>query len=193
MSKRAKRRTRQSKGACWSSEQKKMRWLFVAIIVTFPTLLTCYSFYESASQLVDIDKYCQADRPNNGLMLDHNLRLRQVHIFTRHGDRTPLRGFQKETNISWEECHEQEILHLTASSSNTLLDLPPNGPSRSFERTVEIPQDDLVRRGYWTGNCNPGQLTTKGHRQLRQVRSEMILNQTHILIISIFILAWGYI
>lgn len=148
-------------------------WILSALFVHLPPLAACYSFYHSASRLVDIDAYCQADRPNS-LKYGGNSRLllRQVHIFTRHGDRTPLRGLQRETNISWAECNEREILHLTASDQvQDRDDLPPNGPSRKFERTVEIPDDDLVRRGYWSGNCNPGQLTTRGHRQLRQLGS----------------------
>jgi len=108
--------------------------------------------------LRDFDKgaYCSASftRPT----IPHHFKVKQLHVYSRHGDRTPIRGIQYE-NEDWSMCDDyKETLYLSGSKDHA--------PSRSFERIVSIPEG-VKSRGYWTGNCNPGQLTNRGHKQTR--------------------------
>ena len=75
--------------------------------------------------------------------------------------RSPLHGLPFE-NVTWSSCSDvHEVMSLSGSKQNSL------SASREFERVVDIPS--TFQRGYWNGNCNPGQLTDRGYKQMRMV------------------------
>lgn len=90
-----------------------------------------------------------ADRPN--------AKLRLVHMFVRHGDRTATRLLVHD-DATW-DCHNlRELFHL---SSETL-----NGDSLQNQVTFHNPaRNNPFRANYWNGTCTLGQLTKRGSAQ----------------------------
>ncbi|KAJ3385633.1 hypothetical protein HDU92_002949 [Lobulomyces angularis] len=153
------------------------------LILSFLTYLIFHSRFNNtksednfeklaSSELFFFNKtsYCDADQsfPDYNKINTDEYKLVQLHVFHRHGDRSPLHALKDKTNETeiWDRCGENsEIMTLTGDY-----------PSRSFKRVVSIPEG-IPARGYWKGDCNPGQLTAIGHYQTRKVGS--LLNKMY--------------
>ncbi|KAJ3329510.1 hypothetical protein HDU76_007744, partial [Blyttiomyces sp. JEL0837] len=110
--------------------------------------------------------YCEAPFPSVSDFKPpaQNAKLLQVHVFHRHGDRAPNRPLRYE-NATWDACHDpHETLSFhnrkesTSSSSGAAAE-------HKFIRVIDIPSDPPM----WSGNCNLGQLTARGHDQMRRL------------------------
>ncbi|KAJ3280202.1 Acid phosphatase-like protein 2 [Borealophlyctis nickersoniae] len=87
-----------------------------------------------------------------------NARLQSLQIISRHGDRSPSIALPHE-NVAWAECTgPEEFMYLADRKSEA-----GDGLGRVFAREMKIPEGI---RGYWDGNCNLGQLTERGVRQM---------------------------
>lgn len=84
------------------------------------------------------------------------LKLRQVQVFTRHGDRTPIHPLPGTgVDATW-NCN------LTFAS---IFDSAPSTDSRPVSRLFR--KAYLNGRNTFKGNCSVGQLTYEGHEQVR--------------------------
>lgn len=96
-----------------------------------------------------------------------NLELRQVHIFFRHGERTPIKAFLQNTGLSphWPYCHAAKRMRSVGYNPSREGNWDAYTWQRKLETFGEI--DDrptLVRSssGAVDGLCQPGELTQQG-------------------------------
>jgi acid phosphatase len=111
---------------------------------------------------------CQAHYPSTEsyepLVIDNQPGvLEQVHLFIRHGDRTPLAYIPRpglERQVEW-ECSRPSRM------STQVLD--KNNNFAAFHLQVVTPSDTSLFHPYseslWRGSCVPGQLTLRGAEQ----------------------------
>ncbi|KAJ3040874.1 Acid phosphatase-like protein 2 [Rhizophlyctis rosea] len=101
--------------------------------------------------------YCQAAYPETTTYQPiPSARLQTLQIITRHGDRSPSLSLPYEPT-PWDMCDTpSEIIQLDEMQS----------PSQPFIRKMHIPH---ATPSYWKGNCNLGQLTRRGHEQMREL------------------------
>lgn len=99
-------------------------------------------------------------------MQETDAKLVQMHLFTRHGDRSPINHLPND-NATWDFCGQPlETLRL---NSNDALE---------FYKTSDHSNQGNQGNGlFWDGNCYAGQLTSKGHGQMqllgKQVRQAL--------------------
>jgi hypothetical protein len=115
---------------------------------------------EGFSELHENYNYCESSFPSlyPNVSLNDD-KLIQLHIIHRHGDRSPNSLLYHEDQ-DWDKCdHPQENFFIQ------------NGPlfSRVVDISVSASQSPIHGDGMWKGNCNLGQLTQKGHRQMEQL------------------------
>jgi hypothetical protein len=106
-------------------------------------------------------------------------KLTRLHVFHRHGDRTPNRFLPFE-DVSWFDCTNPEeqikLVHepFAMRTDNGGVSKPKANVFRRIVDLSGIPYDvpssvksPDYRRRTWEGNCHLGQLTSKGHSQMR--------------------------
>jgi len=102
--------------------------------------------------------YCQAPLPKYSFpyFRDGSLELKQVAIYHRHGDRSPLNMLpheRNETGVEW-NC-DQHILYGTDVSGNSDFGI-------NYAVYDNLTNIWATARNSWRGNCFPGQLTKEG-------------------------------
>ncbi|KAG0301713.1 hypothetical protein BGZ97_002654 [Linnemannia gamsii] len=126
--------------------------------------------------------YCQGVTPIAGKTYKpiKGATLQKVQVLIRHGDRTPsavLPGDKTNYNI----CSSPAEYNLIAPASSHSLHTA--GPALRTNILVS-PSENLFASGYWSGNCEVGQLTNKGSLQTRRVGEqlrEIYVDQLHFL------------
>ncbi|KAJ3105924.1 hypothetical protein HDU97_007270 [Phlyctochytrium planicorne] len=83
-------------------------------------------------------------------------KLVQLHVFFRHGDRSPVRTIAPFENIAWRECSAFSDFVKTKEQEKL-----------NVKRVVQIPSKGYFTNLFFNGTCNLGQLTDKGHSQMR--------------------------
>jgi hypothetical protein len=109
--------------------------------------------------------YCQAPLPYHHAA-PSNLKIIQVAVVTRHGDRTPLEPFVVEGDgVEW---------NCGLSEEQTLRGLP-GAPASSAVRYEHVFARSSTPFGsrMWAGNCTPGQLTLQGAEQCHRLGRAM--------------------
>jgi len=121
--------------------------------------------------------YCQAPLPKYSAP-SSGLKLRQVAVFSRHGDRSPLHVLPKEhseSGVEW-KC-DQHIFYGTNVSADGDVAL-------SYSSYMSLNNIWSSRVKAWRGNCFPGQLTKEGAAmtyELGKALREIYVNQFKLL------------
>jgi hypothetical protein len=115
---------------------------------------------------VNVKRYCQAPFPSASTykpFRSPNAVLEQVHLFTRHGDRSPAGYIPRpkiEHEVEW-NCDTPQL------ASSYVLD--ESHKRANVDLRVVIPNNPSLFRPYsdsvWRGSCALGQLTPKGAMQ----------------------------
>jgi len=136
------------------------------------TFIVCFlAFY------VDGLSYCQAPLPkfiNDTFPKNDNFVLKQVAVYHRHGDRSPLRVLpneRDEAGVEW-NCDQQFVFGSNMSGVGDV-----GLTYASYDKLDNIWAES---RSSWRGNCYPGQLTKEGATmtyELGKALRELYVNQ----------------
>jgi len=141
----------------------------IKVVCLIAVLVLCAS--------ADYTSYCQAPLPKY-IPPSNGLTLRQVAVFSRHGDRSPIHALphqRSESKVVW-TC-DQHIISGTNTSGNGDIGL-------TYASYMPLNNIWASKQGAWHGNCYPGQLTKKGAvmtYQLGQALREVYVNQFKLL------------
>ena len=131
--------------------------LAMVSILIFCFLLRIINYIETDENVLEFDSnkhwtndYCAPKLGNDYIKNSHSIK--QLHIFTRHGDRSPLDSL-KDENVSWFDCSNDVLLvNISGSEPRTYEKVAQKNPKR-----------------FWEGNCFQGQLTDRGKNQMKNL------------------------